>query len=288
MTDRTEQQGDGADPRRQMMELADTDPHEALDWIGRLDAPLAQDSIVQMAKIIAFRRIALGAPGAKSGTDYGGAFSEEELAALEEGLAAVRALQDSDPEYFQEQTETYDPKHPISSILIAAEGVWPGSVQRTLGWTRFNYFHGKQFGYAPHLNDGIPNPVKQAVYQWKLRDLPLFKSAFVIGFARSQERLSIWLLEEDLRRTENIGAAGILGTLSISSDGSYQFSPQGADVGGAHAAGDDSGGAASDTGDTFPDEVAGPNDDTTSIPWIGIALACVLLLIVISCVRQMR
>jgi hypothetical protein len=227
-----------------------------------------------MAKIMAHRRIALGAPGAKSGTDFTGMFSDGELVALQDALAAIGTLQETNPDYFEEQTDGHDPSHPIATVLAAAEGVWPGSVQSHLGWTRISYFHGKQFGYAPNLHEKIPRAVLHSVYACKLRGLPLFKSAFVIGFAQSMERLSIWLLEEDLRYTQNIGAAGIIGTLLIASDGSYQFTPQGED--------------AEDAEDAEPQgEPVGFGNDFTPIPWGGLAFAFALLVVIVGCVRQM-
>jgi hypothetical protein len=273
MSDRTSNEDEETDPRRELLELGDTSPHDALSWIGRLDPELARDPIIQMAKILSYRRIALGAPGQKTGTDFRQKFSETELAALQDALDAIRTLQESDPHYFQEQTETYDPGHPISSVLITAEGVWPGSVQSNLGWTRFNYFHGKQLGYAPHVAaDKVPGSVRAAIYACKLRDLPLFKSAFVIGFAPALQRLSIWLLEEDFRYTGNVGAAGNLGTLTISSDGSYEFRPQGEALEQTDAQQD-------------PEPLS---DGTTAVPWAGIAIAFVFVLIVVSCIRQMH
>lgn len=273
MIDRSGNQDEQADPRRELLELGDSSPHEALSWIGRLDPELARDPVIQMAKILAYRRIALGVPGQKSGSDFRQKFSESELTALQDALNAIRMLQETDPDYLEQQTEADDSSHPISSVLIAAEGVWPGSVQSNLGWTRFNYFHGKQLGYAPHVAaDKVPGPVREAVYVCKLRELPLFKSAFVIGFAPHLQQLSIWLLEEDFRYTENVGAAGNLGTLTIRSDGSYEFRPQGESIEQADA----------------HQEPAQSSEEGVAIPWGGIAIAFVFLLIVVSCIRQIH
>jgi hypothetical protein len=268
MADPTGHRDDDSDPRRELLELSDRDPEAALGWIGRLNPDTARDPVVQMAKILACRRIALGAPGEKSGTDYRRMFSDEELAALRDALAAIKMLQETQPDYFEEQTDGHDPSHPISTVLVAAEGVWPGSVQSHLGWTRIGYFHGKQFGFAPSLYERIPRAVLDAVYARKLRDLPLFKSAFAISFAGSAERLSIWLLEKDLRYTENIGAAGTLGTLVIASDGSYQFTPQGSDMRGDATVNSDS---------------LEPNETENSVPWIWIVAVPAILWFLFSC-----
>ena len=271
MAQQSGDRSEGADPRREMLELSDTAPREALRWIGRLDPDLAGDSVVMMAKINALRRIALGAPGEKSASRLADLFSEEDQEALRDALDTIAQLQESDPVYFEEQTpDDAEPNHPISSVLHAAEAVWPGSVQRTLGWTRLQYFEPKQLAFAPGLTDKLPRPFRSAAYTSRLRDLPLFKSALATFFDPRRERLSIWLLEEDVRHTENVGAAGILGTLSLSANGSYSFTPEGVE----------------ETGQQGGEDPERTEEQERSVPWGGIAIAFVLFWLVFGCVRD--
>jgi hypothetical protein len=263
---------EAVDPRREMLELSDTAPQEALDRIGRLDPDLANDAVVRVAKINALRRIAMGRPGEKSGTDLAQLFSQEDLGPLREALEEAAKLQESDPKYFNRHTECdVKPNDPVDSVLFSAEAVWPGSVQQALGWTRLRYFHGKQLSFAPGLIDRLPSFFRTTVYDFKLKGLPLFKSALAITFNPKSERISIWLLHDDLRHTENVGAAGILGTLAISSDGSYQFVPEGDDTSGQ---------------DARNGEATEQDEKQKSIPWVGIAIAVVLALVLFGCVRD--
>lgn len=264
-------QGEDKDPRREMLELSDTAPREALDWISRLDPDLASDSVVQMAKINALRRAAMGAPGEKSGTSLASLFSEEDREALREALETISQLQESDPEYFETQTgDDAEANHPISSVLCAAEAVWPGSVQQFLGWTRLKYFEPKQLGFAPGLIEKLPLPFRTTVYDFKLKNLPLFKSALAIFFNPRSEQLSLWLLEEDMRHTESVGAAGILGTLTLSADGSYRFSQEDSEF----------------STNAAVQDVTPTGEEQKSIPWGGFAIAFVLFWLIFGCVRE--
>lgn len=272
MGGRSGERGEDDDPRREMLELSDTAPREALDWIGRLDPDLASDSVVQMAKINALRRMALGAPGEKSGTSLANLFSEEDKEALREALETIGRLQQSDPEYFETQTgDDAEANHPISSVLCAAEAVWPGSAQRMLGWTRLKYFEPKQLGFAPGLIQQLPPPFRTNVYGFKLKGLPLFKSALATFFNPRSEQLSLWLLEEDVRHTESVGAAGILGTLTLSADGSYRFSREDSEF----------------SAKVPPDrDVTPPGEDQKSVTWGGFAIAFILFWLIFGCVRE--
>ena len=228
-------QGTEDDPVRELLLTCDRAPAEGLGWIDRMDAGLQAKPMTMFARFIALRHLAIDSFFADGPAELGSASAEIIASVMDaqnrthatQALAQVANIEALHPDYIGVLGDPDDRfgERMVDDICIVNERLDPGSVQRTLGWTKLHFFGIERLGELP----GVPEDAFTSVaIRVKFCPPQIARSAIrVVGSTDGLGRryADFFLMEENFKTTPTIGDANMFCSARVFDDGEVAISP---------------------------------------------------------------
>jgi hypothetical protein len=221
-----------------LLDTCQREPHEGLAWIDRLSPELRGKATICFARFIALRTLGLG--NVMGSVNLTGVETDELRRYLtpQSGKYIVQALQQISelehlhPGYIASIGAPDDRfgESSMDDVCIVVERLFPGKVQEILGWTKIFYFGIDRIGFVPGLKDQIPHDLLMTLLRARFETSDIVRSAVAITYKRRGRDgpgyVDFYMCRLNYGETSTIGDAEILGTLRLSEDSSFTFTPE--------------------------------------------------------------
>ncbi len=220
-----------------LLDICQRDPHQGLAWIDGLSPELRSKSTICFYRFVALRTLALGNV---QGVNLTGIETDELRRYLtpQSGKYIVQALQQISelerlhPGYIASIGAPDDRfgESSMDDVCIVVERLFPGKVQEILGWTKIFYFGIDRIAFVPGLKDQIPHNLLMILLKTRFKTSEIVRSAVAIAYKKRGRdglgHVDFYMCRLLYGETPTIGEAEILGTLRLSEDSRFTFTPE--------------------------------------------------------------
>lgn len=221
-----------------LLDISQRSPHEALAWIDRLSFELQSKATIGFARFMALRALALKDLGGSinlTGVDTSELrqyMSPESGRYLVQALRQISELEQLHPGYIASLGAPDDRfgEASMDDVCIVVERLFPGKIYEVLGWTKIFYFGIDRIGFLGGLKEQIPHDLLIRLLKTRFDAGEIVRSALATTYGGRRRGtlgyIDFYMCRMLYSETPTIGDAQIAGTLRLSEDSSFTFTPE--------------------------------------------------------------
>lgn len=214
------------DPSGELIRMCENNPEEGLAWIARLDDDLRAHPRIRFAAFLAYRSLCFSrffeagqsSLLEKSDLEMMQWFGGDEIDAGRNALKVIAQIEADDPSYL---SGLGFPEAMIDQVAQVVERTEPGATLEDLGWTKLLYVGSERLKTAPTYRAPASDGAVANAVRMRLSGVPAFQTVLIESDTSKQA--TFYLLRDDISRVANVGEAGLLGTLTVRQDGTFDF-----------------------------------------------------------------